>query len=611
MCGINGIIKKSNVTKGDVELVKQMNKCIAHRGPDGEGIYWNDHIILGHRRLAILDLSQDGKQPMHYMNRYSIVLNGEIYNYIELKEQLMREGYCFYSKTDTEVVMAAYDFWGSDCFEKFNGMWALALFDNQSQDLILSRDRFGVKPLYYYRDEQHIVFASEIKSLLIDKSIKRVANDAVVYDYLIQGLVDHTNNTFFQNVYQFPPASYVCINNKLEWKEHVFWQLNFNNEIGAGVTEKMKLEFCSSFMESVKIRLRSDVPVGSCLSGGLDSSAIVCAINKISEQTGEKKKQYTFSYRANDKKLDEYKYMKSVVDYTRVEAKYISPTQFDFLKEMDDLIYHQDEPFSTTGMYAGYCVYREAGKNGVKVLLDGQGADEFLCGYRKSRIYYLKQLIDKKKVFVAMKELMLSLGQIKTSLLFKSNQKSDINKIIRILRPQKEIPNVKQEYLNSKFVKTNCGYGYDVNSNFQYNDVFKISLPSLLRYTDRNSMAFSVESRLPFLDYQFAEQCANLPLSAKLRNGYSKYIMRKALILPKKIRKRKDKLGFATPEDQWIRASNVELKKIFDNAEFKSLRYINREKVLENWNEIIFDNKIPYFFRLICLEKWMQIFDVE
>lgn len=611
MCGICGLLTRGNTQKEDSELLRAMNKRLLHRGPDDEGYYEDSKIMLGHRRLSILDLSEAGHQPMEYLDRYVIAFNGEIYNYIELREALEKEGYAFRTKTDTEVIMAAYDKYGYGCFERFNGMWAIALWDKKEEQLLLSRDRFGIKPLYYYVDEQRLIFASEIKALLEDKTIKRRANDNIVYDYLTQGLMDHTDETFFENIYRFPQASYAVLDSSLDLKFHPYWKMDFCEETGTGLNDESVRKFRDLFRQSVKLRLRSDVPVGSCLSGGLDSSAIVCCIDEIRKKERRTGKQFTFSYRADDARIDEFRYMQAVIDETDVKAEFVTPRASELFEDLDSLIYHQDEPFTTTGMYAGYRVYKKAKECNVKVLLDGQGADELLCGYRKSRLYYIAMLKREKKYIKLIKELILSISQARSSKSIKSMQKSDFNKILRILHKDKKRSNISLEYYNSEFINSTRGYDYDRHDNFQYNDVYKISLPALLRFTDRNSMAFSVESRLPFLDYKFAEYCGSLPISQKLVNGYSKAIMRKALKMPERIRKRKDKIGFATPEDLWMKKESSKIRSIMESDKFRAKRYVDQKKILGSWDAIINHNAIPYFFRIVCLERWMQIFEVS
>lgn len=611
MCGICGMIKKNSVDNTDKKLVQEMCDKLVHRGPDDSGYFQDTNVALAHRRLSILDLSSAGHQPMEYEGRYEIVFNGEIYNYIEIRDRLKEQGYSFRTKTDTEVIMAAYDAFGTDCFKMMNGMWALALWDKQSKKLLLSRDRFGVKPLYYYKDEKKIIFSSEIKSLICDRSIRRRANDNIVYDYLTQGLIEHTNETFYEGIYKIPEGTFAIVSENLEINPISYYNISFAEVTGDGATQEDIENFRSLFDKSVRLRLRSDVPVGSCLSGGLDSSAIVCEIDSVLHEQESKEKQFTFSYRSEDKKIDEYRYMNAVIEATNVDAKFVTPKASNLINDLDSLIYYQDEPFSTTGMYAGYCVYRKARENNVKVLLDGQGADEILCGYRKSRIYYLGMLKREKRYLKLFIELIASMSQLGSTLRIRSMIKSDINKVRRILHKEHKYSNIPLEFFNEDFIEKTKGYDYNRRDNFQYNDVKKVSLPGLLRYTDRNSMAFSVESRLPFLDYEFVDFCAQLPMSAKLEKGYSKAIMRKALRLPEVIRKRKDKIGFATPEDQWIKDEEMYIKKIMGKKDFKAKRFLNQNKIMENWYGIINNNEIPYFFRLVCLERWMEIFEVE
>jgi len=435
MCGICGIFAKEKITVQHRELISKMNSVLQHRGPDDQGEYFGENVALGHRRLSIIDLSSAGHQPMKYQNRYVMVYNGEIYNYLELRQQLKEQGYIFTTETDSEVVMAAYDCFGESCFAMFNGMWALAIWDEEKQELILSRDRFGVKPLYYYIDNSKLVFASEIKAILEDETYQRIANDKIVFDYLSKGLLDHTNETFFDNVFKLPEGTYAKIKElEHEIKPVCFEKVEFKQYIDTKVDESLNKKFKETFESAVKLRMRADVPLGSCLSGGLDSSSIVCCMDDIIKRENLENRQYTFSYCAGDSKLNEEAYINEVVASTDVEPEYVRIESVNLLDELDKLIYYQDEPFSTTGMYAGFCVYRRAGEKGVKVLLDGQGADEILCGYRKSRIYYLRKLISEKRFFLALQELLGSLGQVKTSLVLKSGFKSDVNKILRILK---------------------------------------------------------------------------------------------------------------------------------------------------------------------------------
>lgn len=440
--------------------------------------------------------------------------------------------------------------------------------------------------------------------MLCDDTIKRVANNNIVYDYITQGLVEHTEETFFEGVKKLPAASYLFVKNGKVIKKDQYYDVKFSEEIQSKVTEKDIEDFSKLFKKAVELRLRADVPVGSCLSGGLDSSSIVCCVDELLKAR-EKTEQHTFSFCTEDKRVDERKYMNAVVNETDVIAHQVFSDEKGLIDELMDLIYTQDEPFSSTGMYASYCVYRDAKQNGVTVLLDGQGADEVLCGYRKSRIYYMKQLFSKRRYWTGIKEGILSISQAKTSMFIKN----DIDKIKRIFfAKRKKIKGTS--YLNKNFCDTVKGYDYDRQKNFQHNDVFVVSLPALLRYADRNSMAFSVESRLPFLDFNFVEFCANLSVSKKLCNGMSKYIMRKSLKMPEIIRKRKDKIGFATPEDIWIKKNSSYFKNLFQEDEVRMGQIIDYDRLLSEWDSIVDKQHGAGLFRYICLELWARKFDV-
>lgn len=602
MCGICGVWKQGEILQEEMKLINEMNKVQAHRGPDDEGTFFDSHIALGHRRLSIIDLSEAGHQPLCYNDRYWISFNGEIYNYLELREELQRNKYTFRTKTDTEVICAAYDFWGEECFERFNGFWAIAIYDVISQELCLSRDRYGVKPLYYYRNEEYFLFASEIKALLCDSRIERIINENVIADYLVYGITDHTEETFFRNIYEFPPASYTILTMEMKLNFQHFYKMNINYEIGEIPNDRQIDSFRKIFLESINMRLRSDVEVGACLSGGLDSSAIVCAINRINRDEG-KGDLKTFSACFEGFRLDESEYVDEVLKYTRLEGKKITPTGKEFWNDLDDLIYMQDQPFASASCYVGYHLMKQINQNNIKVVMDGQGADEILCGYRKSRIYLIKELFKHRKYFSALKEGVCSVSQFATT----DNLYMDFSKILGTLIGK----NNKEK--NNKFIRpkyAEAKYDYS-NSDFIGNDIRVISLPNILRTVDRNSMAFSIEDRLPFLDYHLVDFSVALPLQSKIKNGWSKYIMRHALDLPKKIKYRKTKIGFVPPETAWIKEMEKEMYKIFLNKDFYSRDYIDREAILGNWQYIVSNpSKVP-LFRFICLEKWMQIFDVK
>lgn len=615
MCGICGVYDLKTSQDGfktdqadKKELINKMNAAQAHRGPDDQGIWLDGPAALGHVRLSIIDLSEAGHQPMHYKDRYCLVYNGEIYNYIELREELIRAGYRFRTRTDTEVVLAAYDCWGEECQSRFNGFWAFALYDKETRRLFLSRDRYGVKPLYYTNSPGYFIFASEIKALLQDEHIPRRANDAVVFDYLVNGFVDCGPETFFEGIYRLPAGHSMVIDEEGRQKIRQYYQLDYREKLEGPVSRDMVKGFRRLFQSSVKLRLRADVPVGSCLSGGLDSSAIVCESSRQLHKQGKGKDQKTFSSCYQGDVNDERIYIEAVTRETGVDAHYTYPDGDSLYEDLDHLIYTQDEPFVSTSMYASYRVMKLAHENDIKVLLDGQGADEILCGYRKARVYYIRQLVKVGRIKEAAKEFFYYLPYMRkgknVSLL------AEWNMICQFLGKTSS-KDIRHRYLEESFAGRSLTNSYEDNDRFLLNDFDKVVLPALLRYVDRNSMAFSIEDRLPFLDYRLVEYAMGLPLNAKIHNGYSKAIMRRALDMPDLVRKRKDKIGFYTPENSWMARHIDEYRSVFTNPDFRAGKYINAEKIIADWDHLTHGKDDIGLFRYICLEKWMKCFDVS
>jgi len=618
MCGIAGIYNLDQKPVKQEDL-KKMTDLMIHRGPDDQGFYLKNNLGLGHRRLSIIDLSLAGHQPMSNQDKTIwIIHNGEIYNYLELKKELIKLGYKFSSQTDTEVIIHAYEQWGEECFKKFNGMWAMAIWDEKKQKIVLSRDRFGIKPLYYYIDNKIIAFASEIKPLLT-LEMPRLPNNKLIYDFLKFGVLDHTNETFFLNINKIPPAHFVTINQNghLDFKK--YWDFNVINQLKNNeINDKIWAEkFLKVFTEAVKIRLRSDVPIGSCLSGGLDSSSIVCVVNQLLKKQGIKQvgnSQKTFSSCFDDLRFDERKYIEEVIKQTGAEKNYIFPSPENFIKELDKFVWQQEEPVRGTSMYAQYKVFEMAKNKKVTVLLDGQGGDELLAGYRKFHIFFLKLLLKQKKYFSFLKESLfffLSLGILKTL-----NLKSGL-RYTNWGRKFLNLDALLQKDFSEKFEKKNISIGFnnDLGQRLK-DDLTKWSLPVLLRYEDKNSMAHSLETRLPFLDYRLIELAAKMPLNQKIRNGWTKYILRNALknILPKKIRLRKSKLGFVTPEEIWFKSNLAEnVSQTFKQAIFLP-NYVLMDKLENNWRKYLKGKSVyshDIYFRFFILEKWAKIFNVK
>ena len=392
MCGISGIIDQ---TKQPVapDKIKRMNDLIAHRGPDDEGFFFGKNFALGHRRLAIIDLSKDGHQPMTYRDKFTITYNGEIYNYLELRADLEKEGYRFQSKTDTEVILAAYAKWGKECVEHFNGMWAFAIHDRANNIIFCSRDRFAIKPFYYTTIRNRFCFGSEIKQFTAVPGWRPVMNSLRIFDFLNHAMLDHTEETMFSGVHQLRGGHNLIYNlSSHSYTTRRWYALESQISQLAIGEEEASDRFLDLFTDSVRLRLRSDVKVGSCLSGGLDSSAIVCIMNELLKADEKIGSQETVSSCYDISAVDEKKFIEAVTWQTQVKSHYVFPRFEDLFSSLKKLLWHQDEPFSTTSIFAQWHVFAEAKRNGLTVMLDGQGADEYLVGYHRFFECYFKQL---------------------------------------------------------------------------------------------------------------------------------------------------------------------------------------------------------------------------
>lgn len=663
MCGITGIVKFNSLIEDPLKIV-DMNNLLRHRGPDDEGYLsynknnnslkvwggketpssiWNRNydyspvnnvyseafpkenanLLLGHRRLSILDLSPLGHQPMCDKDgKIWIILNGEIYNYIELKEELISLGYEFISKSDTEVIINSYKEWGEDCIKRFNGMWAFAILDLEHSTLFCSRDRTGVKPFYYFINGEMFAFASEIKALRA--ILKPSVNEAIVWDYLVLKRSDHSEDTFYCGIKELLPAH--CIKCDFDGNFSVKKYWNLCEQIQNGVDldiEKETEEVYNLIENSVKLRLRSDVRVGSCLSGGLDSSTIVSLVNEILRKDGEVKSvgdiQKTFTSSFNDDKYDERKYVKDLSSKFKIDDHYIFPTKEEFASDVVDLIKIQDEPFSSTSIYAQYRVMKKAKDENVKVLLDGQGGDELFGGYFNYQIVYLFELLKENKFKTFIDELKDSK---------RINNLGYFSHLKRMLIEFAKAYFLKPALYASKFAFDEFKI---LNKDFFFSHLDRVEnfldrwreplfslnhklrsdftigqLTPLLRYEDRNSMAFSIEARTPFSDdVELIEKVMRLPSEMKIRNGFRKYILRKAMdkILPQSICWRKDKMGFVTPETNWIKYFLKNGKNYFAGED---LSFINRQsfeilrKDVENGEIVPPDN----MWRMLNIILW-------
>jgi asparagine synthase (glutamine-hydrolysing) len=586
MCGIAGIISPNGFEQS---ALRAMSHALEHRGPDGFGysIYsgesrlsvWHNQeypvqpdrsAVVGfvHRRLAIIDLSADGLQPMtNESGDLSVIYNGEIYNYLELRLELEGLGYRFSTNSDTEVLLQAYSAWGPECLRRFNGMWAFALLDLKKRMIFLSRDRFGIKPLYYSIQNRTLTFASEIKALLAVPAVPCVPNEKIVGHYLLTELIDHTLETFFEGIYQFPAAHWaeVSLDDSVpQVKPQKYWA--FPLEIGNFGNGEMIDEFRSLFLDALRLHARSDVPVGTCLSGGLDSSAIVCGSELLrSDDLIPHYSHTAYGYCASDDQFSEKQYMQAVIDATSARMEYIEIAPDDFLNTLSRVIREQDEPFGSASIIAQWYVFQRAHQTGMTVMLDGQGADEIMGGYH----YYFHSIArslllhdDISGLLSLRKTYQKVIGQFPFSIHPVSLIYNILPAVMRNYAQRQRVKLSAQKVplsvnifgsmaLSKRFIQSQVHSlpeltKYDSLEEHLRADVQSRSLPALLRYEDRNSMAHSIEARVPFLDYRLVEFLFKIPEQMKVRGVSTKYILREAFrdIIPGVILDRKDKIGF-------------------------------------------------------------------
>lgn len=546
-----------------------MTDSLAHRGPDGEGLWQNVNrqVLLGHRRLSIIDLSDAASQPMHYLGRYTIIHNGEIYNYIELREELQKKGYSFRTSSDTEVILAAYDHYNEECVERFDGMFSFAIWDEEEQELFAARDVFGEKPFYYSFNGSEFVFGSEMKALWA-AGIKRSPNLQMLFNFITIGYTDNPERpeeTFFENIFKLPAASrlYYTPNSKeliIEKYREIDPSVENKTISDAEALEK----FTHLFSASVKRRLRSDVALGSSLSGGLDSSSVVAIASPLTTHRSPLT-SFTAVFPGFDK--DESAFATQVAGQFHLQPHTVNITVNDFVNDWGNFLYFQEEPFGSASAYAQYKVFELAKQQNVKVLLDGQGSDEILAGYHKYYKWYWQELFQKRKL-VKSKELKSARGLgIQEKFTYKNIIASLFPDIASVILEKRYLVNaLKQGDLTREFVRLQSKEAYyGTPDNFNLNGVLYFNtcihgLEELLRHADRNSMAHGSELRLPFLDYELVEFVFSLPSHFKIRHGWTKWLLRQTMTkkLPEAILWRKDKIGFEPPQKEWMRDARVQ-----------------------------------------------------
>jgi asparagine synthase (glutamine-hydrolysing) len=550
---------------------------VSHRGPDGEGWEVFDTrrgpLALGHRRLAIIDLSDAGHQPMSYEGgRYWLVFNGEIYNYVELKRELESLGRIFASHSDSEVLLAAYAQWGEAALHRFMGMFAFLIWDARDQRLFAARDRFGIKPLYLVSGPQGIAFGSEIKQLLSLPGLTRRMNISRIRDFLASGISEHTSQTMFADVQQLRGGECVTLD-LAGWKPGdapcVRRWYQVLKAGGLDLSERdAGTKFRELLTESVRMHLRSDVPVGSCLSGGLDSSSIVCLMDRLLGQGRADALINTISACYREKEVDERPFMEAVVNATHSDPHYVYPSVDDAFAQAEKITWHQDEPYGSTSIFAQWSVFAAAKAAGVKVMLDGQGADEQLAGYHGGFHYYAADLIRRQRWLVLARMMAQRKEYHGLSYLDQLRGLSIPFLPKRFLGRGKKLLG-QPDWLGSNAFRSigdNSGAFETALSELNLGHIKSIgelcvamthgsNLTMLLHWEDRNSMAYGIEARVPFLDHRLVEFSIALGDAHKIVHGDTKRVLRRAMVdtLPPSVLNRRDKLGFATPEQTWFR----------------------------------------------------------
>jgi len=555
MCGVAGIIS----IRPDPSLGEQLDRMIriqAHRGPDGRGVWTecvgNIQVGLASARLAILDLRDAAGQPMTCEDgRHVLVYNGEVYNYRELRAELQGLGVMFGTSGDTEVVLRALVQWGTAAFEKFNGMWGLAWLDRRTGFLVLSRDRLGVKPLYWHRDGERLLFASEIKGILVGAGKRFAANRTAVARYLMQSQLDAQSQTFFAGIESIPAGHYVQLDLRradLAVQPHRYWTVP-EYPLTDGRPPDIE-QIRETFHDAVRIRLRSDVPVGVLLSGGLDSSSIAAGVRR---SLGDGVDLRLFSMVSDEPRYSEAPFIErmaahlgtgTVIGHVRLDAH-------EAFRALDTVTWHNDEPIGSFSTIAHYLLMRLAKDLGVTVILCGQGGDELLCGYLKYWAFYLQSLARAGRWGAA--------AQVIAS----ATWRGTVLPYVRLNEGKRYLPAVlrpkgidlRGPLLQGTDSLLDLGLGDGGLVARQRDDLSRLSLPALLHYEDRMSMALSREIRLPFLDHRVVSLLLPLAPQWKLRDGWSKWVFRKAMEpdLPPEITWRKDKQGFDNPQSQWLR----------------------------------------------------------
>jgi asparagine synthase (glutamine-hydrolysing) len=660
MCGITGIAAL-NGRPVDLGVLQRMNDAQAHRGPDGQGflVSWPEshgfcsaflshtdrgrsappaRVALGHRRLAILDLSDRGLQPMSAgASGAWIVFNGEIYNHLELREELEALGHFFNTRTDTEVLLLSYLEWGTDCLRRLEGMFAFAIWDGARGRLFCARDRLGIKPFYYARPGNHFIFASEIKGLLPFPELQPTADDDAVLGFLVHGNCDYRERTILRQVSALPAAHALVLDvGSGQMQRWSYWTPEPKPD-WSGLSDENRIGLLQQLLvETTRSHLLSDVRAGSCLSGGLDSSAVVALIAKIwreqpeaASAVGDRFHTFTSCYEYPE--LDERQYALTMANSIGATPTLVFPSPADFWDSFASMAWHQDMPFSGLSFYAQWRVMRAARETGVKVLLDGQGGDEVFGGYAKFRYAYLASLFRAGRLGTMASEAWATLQQRDLYVL-------DVRQGYRYLPPRLRallgVDSLLQQVLRADWGRAvghestpatrwwrhaagSRGNGsLSVVQSVQIEDLLVDTLPLILRMEDRSSMAFSIEARVPLLDHKLVEFGLSLPDHQKIQNGFSKAAVRQAVrgLMPETVRLRRTKLGFAGADRRWLSGDlRPQITELIEDG-LRCERFIDPAP-LRSWyrsaDPAASAEAYGSLFRVLALEMWMRAFDVR
>lgn len=660
MCGIAGIV---NLTGKPLDIrngIVNMSSAIKHRGPDDEGLLFfsgnqitpaftdntsletrqaalpytpktyfkeineNFPAAFAHRRLSIIDLGATGHQPMcNKQENIWITFNGEIYNYIELRKELNNLGFQFISNSDTEVVINAYKAWGEECVNKFNGMWAFVILDKNKNILFGSRDRLGVKPLYYYHNKYLFMFGSEHKAILNSGFAKTKINSEAAFDFFVNGAIETKEEGLFSNILELFPSHNFTLNlSNGQLKKYRYYTLTANSRYesyNAEIEKKISQELSEKLIEAIKLRLRSDVTVGTCLSGGIDSSIITGIITHLIKQGNNlpiKEKLETFTATFNDKQIDESIWAKLVADFNGVNWNTTQPNIEHLITDLNELIYSQDIPIWSTSTYAQHSVMKLVKANGIKVVLDGQGGDELFAGYDIYNVGYLNELLKNRQYSTFVSNLKL----FGTRAYLKQKIKSGIINIL----PAGTRYNIQKQFINElKYLSPNLvsqqSHLLNKHQNFSslnetlQHDLYNNKLKSYLKCEDRCSMWHSVEARTPFADdINLIEYALQIPSTYKLHHNISKHILREAgsKFIPTQIKNRSDKKGYTTPNSQWVFGLKEHVRELFTN---ELNDFIDVKRLLKDYDQLFADNGQTdniRIFRFISFAKWKQLYNL-